>query len=63
MIKVGAELLFPYGDDMVHGKVIKRAKGEDGIPIRRRNMNPVLDTREYQVELSNCRMAPYQRIR
>jgi hypothetical protein len=56
---VGAELLLPHGDQMVHGKVIKRARGEDGNPIGKRNMNPILDTREYEVELSDGSIAEY----
>jgi hypothetical protein len=56
---VGAELLLPHGDDMVHGKVIKRARGEDGNPIGKRNANPILDTREYEVEMPNGSVAEY----
>jgi hypothetical protein len=56
---VGAELLLPHGDDMVHGKVIKRACGEDGNPIRKRNANPILDTREYEVEMPDGSVAEY----
>jgi hypothetical protein len=56
---VGAELLLPHGDDMVHGKVVKRARGDDGNPIGRRNMNPILDTREYEVELPDGSVAEY----
>jgi hypothetical protein len=48
---VGAELLLPRGDQMVHGKVIKRARGDDVNPIGKRNMNPILDTWEYEVEM------------
>jgi hypothetical protein len=55
---IGAELLLPHGDDMVHGKVIKRARG-DGNPIGRRNMNPILDTREYEVELPDGSVSEY----
>jgi hypothetical protein len=56
---VGAELLLPHGDQMVHGKVIKRARGEDGNPIGKRNTNPILDTREYEVEMSDGSIAEY----
>jgi hypothetical protein len=56
---VGAELLLPHGDQMVHGKVIKRARDEDGNPIGKRNTNPILDTREYEVEMSDGSIAEY----
>jgi hypothetical protein len=44
-----AEIMIPKGDGTIVGKVIKRAKGEDGKPIGLRNSNPLLDTREYKV--------------
>jgi hypothetical protein len=44
---------------MVHGKVIKRACGEDGNPIGKRNANPILDTREYEVEMPDGSVAEY----
>ena len=56
---VGAELMVPHGDEMVPRKVIKRARGEDGNPIGRRNQNPILDTREYEVEMPNGTIAEY----
>jgi len=54
MIIVGAEMLLPNGDDMFHGKVIKRAKGEVGIPIRRRILEKIKST---------CRIARWLRSR
>jgi hypothetical protein len=56
---VGAELLLPHGDKMVHGKVTKCARGEDGSLIGKRNMNPILDTREYKVEMADGSVAKY----
>ena len=52
---VGARLLLPgAGDhDMVQGKVVKRARGQDGNPIGRANDNPILDTREYVVKFDD----------
>ena len=44
---------------MLHGKVIKRARGEDGRPIGKANNNPMLDTRKYEVELSDGTIAEY----
>ena len=57
---LGAELLLPHGDTMVTGRVVKRAKGEDGNPIGIRNNNPILDTREYTVEFSDGSTAEYR---
>ena len=56
---LGAELLLPHGDNKVTGKVIKRARGQDGNPIGIRNSNPLLDTREYTVEFSDGSTAEY----
>jgi hypothetical protein len=56
---VGAELMVPHGDEMVPEKVIKRARGEYGNPIGRRNQNPILDTREYEVEMPDGTIAEY----
>jgi hypothetical protein len=46
---INAEIMIPKGDGTIVGKVIKRAKGEDGNPIGLQNSNPLLDTREYKV--------------
>ena len=56
---LGAELLLPQGDEMIKGRVIERAKGEDGNPIGIRNANPFLDTREYTVEFTDGSTAEY----
>ena len=34
-------------------KLIKRVKGNDGIPVGTRHNNPSLDTSEYTVEMSD----------
>ena len=36
---------------MIHGRVVKRAKDNEGRPIGRRHDNPLLDSREYEVAL------------
>jgi len=46
---INAEIMIPKADGTIVGKVIKRAKGEDGNPIGLRNSYPLLDTREYEV--------------
>ena len=56
---LGAELLLPHGDEMVTGRVVKRARGQDGNPIGIRNPNPLLDTREYVVEFLDGSTAEY----
>ena len=56
---LGAELLLPNADEMVVGRVIKRARGQDGNPIGIRNSNPLLDTREYVIEFSDGSTAEY----
>ena len=35
---------------MVRARVLKRTRDGDGIPIGRRHHNPILDTRQYEVE-------------
>jgi hypothetical protein len=56
---INAEIMIPKGDGTIVGKVIKRAKGEDGNPIGLRNFNPLLDTREYEVLMLDCATASY----
>ena len=50
---IGAQLLIPKGDGRVQGTIVKRSKGNDGNPIGRRHENPFLDTRQYEIELSD----------
>ncbi|KAI2502045.1 Reverse transcriptase (RNA-dependent DNA polymerase) [Fragilaria crotonensis] len=49
------ELALPRGDDgaMVHAKVIKRLKDNEGNPVGTVNANPLLDSRAYEVEFIN----------
>jgi hypothetical protein len=56
---IGAEVMVTHGDEKIRGKVVKRAKGEDGNPIGRRHQNTLLDTREYVVELPDGTTAEY----
>ena len=44
------ELLLPRGGDIVKARVLKRTRDGDGIPTGRRHSNPILDTRQYEVE-------------
>jgi hypothetical protein len=51
---IGAELLFDFlGDDATRGQVIKCAKGKDGQPIGKWNINTILDSRMYNAQLSD----------
>ena len=47
---IGAEVTLPHQGDMKAGKVTRRVRSEDGTLIGRENPNPLLDTRQYQVE-------------
>jgi hypothetical protein len=42
--------LTPYGGDVTRAKVTGRKRDADGLPVGLRNHNPILDTREYEVE-------------
>lgn len=50
---LNAELLLPSGGQMTKGRVTKRLKSDDGTPVGVRNNNPLLDSREYVVELAD----------
>ena len=45
--------MLPRGDSMARGQVIRRKKNAGGDLIGRSNTNPILDTREYEVEFAN----------
>eukprot|EP00980_Cylindrotheca_fusiformis_P019797 scaffold6944_cov68-Cylindrotheca_fusiformis.AAC.1 len=48
---IGARLLIPKNGERVYARVTKRKKDENGRPIGQRHENPMLDTRQYEVEL------------
>ena len=51
---LGAEILLPDQDgNKKMAKLIKRVKGNDGNPVGTRHNNPMLDTSEYTVEMSD----------
>jgi len=50
---IGAQILLLTADGRIQGRVVKRAKKDDGMPIGRRSDNVLHDTRRYKVELSN----------
>ena len=45
-----AELLLPHGDTMQRAQVLCRHKDNAGLPIGRRDDNPILDSRMYDIE-------------
>lgn len=53
---IGMELALPRGDDgtiMVHARVTKRVKDNEGIPIGTASHNPLLDSRKYEIEYAD----------
>ena len=44
-----AEVMLPHGGDQARAKIIGRSKDEHGRPIGKRDPNPILDTRFYDV--------------
>ncbi len=48
-----AEVLLPYMGEMTKAKVVGRKRNADGNPIVLRNANPLLDTRQYEVEFAD----------
>ena len=56
---LNSELMLPHGDEMIRGRVVKRARDSEGRPIGKRHDNPLLDTREYEVELPDGSTAQY----
>jgi hypothetical protein len=50
---IGAQIMVPKEDGRIQGTIVKRARTENGDPIGRRNPNAFLDTRKYEVELSD----------
>jgi hypothetical protein len=48
-----AEVLLPNMGEMTKAKVIGRKRDADGNPVGLRNANPLLDTRQYEVEFAD----------
>lgn len=46
---LSAQVVLPRGDRMVKGEVVRCHRDSNGRPIGKRNINPILDTREYDV--------------
>jgi hypothetical protein len=52
---IGMELALPQGHDgaMMHARVTKRMQDNEGLPIGRASRNPLLDSRQYEVEYTD----------
>ena len=48
---IGAEILVPTDSEHLRAVVKKRVKGLNGNPVGIKNLNPMLDAREYVVQL------------
>jgi hypothetical protein len=56
---ISASVLLPRGEDVVRAKVVGGMHGRDGNSLGMRHSNPILDTREYQVEFPDGSTAAY----
>jgi len=54
-----AQVVLPIGGELHRGQVVRRKRDHEGRPIGIRNRNPILDTREYEVEFSNGNSSSY----
>eukprot|EP00804_Cyclotella_cryptica_P019398 CCRYP_006588-RA/>CCRYP_006588-RA protein AED:0.13 eAED:0.13 QI:0/0/0/1/0.75/0.6/5/0/864 len=50
---VNTEVMLSRGDRMARGKVVRRKRDAEGNPIGRANNNPILDTRQYEVQFAD----------
>jgi hypothetical protein len=52
---LGMELAMPRGDEgeMVHATVKRRLMDEEGLPVGRPSLNPLLDSRKYEVDYAD----------
>jgi hypothetical protein len=53
------ELHLPRGGELVTARVIKRSRDGDGLVTGCRNSNPILDTRQYEVEFPDGSVDTY----
>jgi hypothetical protein len=56
---VGAHVRVPIGNDIKSGKVLRRKRELDGTVRGRANANPMLDTRNYEIEFPDGRSDEY----
>ena len=48
-----AQVMLPVGGEMTKGQVVKRLRDHNGRPIGIRHSNPILDSREYEVQFAD----------
>ena len=53
------EVLLPRGGELVKARVLKRTRDGDGVPTGYRHQNPILDTRQYEVEFPDDSIGTY----
>jgi hypothetical protein len=56
---ISAQVILPRDGTYQTGKVITRKRDANGVPIGRRNMNPILDTSVYEVQFQDGSSASY----
>ena len=56
---VGAEVLLQKGDQVQSGRVVGRKRKRDGSLFGSSNVNPILDTRTYEVEFPDGEVAEF----
>jgi len=56
---ITAEVLLPKGDEFKVGTVVRRKANDDGTLTGHSHVNPILDTREYQVEFGDGEVLEY----
>ena len=47
---LATDVILPHGGEAQRATVLRRKRNQDGDPIGKRNQNPILDTREYEVQ-------------
>jgi hypothetical protein len=56
---LSAQVILPVGEEMRRGQVTRRMRDHNGRPIGRRNPNPLMDTREYEVVFPDGSLGSY----
>lgn len=56
---IGMQVLLPVAGEQYMGTVKQRIKDSDGKPVGTRNDNPILDTRQYEVEFADGNTEEY----